>query len=329
MSFSLRIDGYPATEIAAHTPPTYETWADGGCGSMTWAFAMSAVAQHQALRAGALVELMCGPLPLWSGLLSDPDRTTGECSAYGLAADAQNYLALGSGTTTRDLLAAISEAIVRGWRVTNPSPVAGTAAGDASGNPISVSQLITEYCEQTGQRWGVDHGRRVFVRPDPTTPSWVAAPGSVAFGSTGEDRAVTLYARYLNIETDLYSTASVGSGVPEVDAGSVLVDRGAMSPAAALAVLNGLLGTKYGGPAWTNGVTLHRDQLMTLGGTPAFLPAVRAGQSLRALGLPYIAQALALDTVIGKTSYTVGEDVIYLEPVNTAPRNFTDVTAAA
>lgn len=327
MSIWLRIGGYPATEIAAHTPPTWETWADGGTGSISWAFALTARSQHQALRTRVLVEVMCGPLPLARGVMTDPDRSTGEFVAYGLASDGKNFPALDAGgSTTRDVGVAINTARDMGWMVTNPVPVTGTAAGEAVGNPVSVAQLLDDYATQTGQRWGVDHFGRVFMRPEPTTPSWLAAPDAAAFGTTSEGRATRLLGRYLDSGTSGYLTASAGSGAPVevVD----LTDRGAMTNVAATAVLQGALNRDNSQTAWTNGVTLTPDQLQTVGGTPAFLPSVRAGQLMRSFGLSYGSQSLALDTVIGKTKYTAGDQSIYVEPVNTAARSFTDVLAA-
>lgn len=287
---------------------------------------MSARSQHQALRVGALVEIMCGPLPVWSGLMSEPDRTTWECTAYGLAAEGRRFLALDAGTTTRNFGTAITNAISRGWAVTNPAPVVGTAAGDADGNPVSVAQLLDDYASQTAQRWGVDAFRRLYMTPGETSPRWLASPDSAAFGTTGEDMARTLVGRYLDSGTNTYETATAGTGAPEepVD----LSSRGAMTAVAASAILGGAL-ARDRGVAWTNGVTLSRSQLQTMGGTPASFLAVSAGQVMRSFGLSYAEQAFALDTVIGKTRYTVGEDVIYVEPVNTAPRTLADVIAAA
>lgn len=325
MSIWLRINGYPATEIAAHTPPTWETWADGGSGSASWAFSLSMRSQHQALRPGALVQVMLGPMPLWSGLMADPDRTTWQCTAYGLASAGLKFPALdGGGATTRNIQTAAFTAVGMGWLVTDPAGITGTASGDATGNPISVAQLWSDYAEQAGQRWGVNGRGHLFMRSDPTSPTWLASPGAAAFGSTDEDSHTRLIGRYLDSTSGLYAKADAGTGYPVGT--EDLSDRGAMSLAEANAILEGML-VRRGGRAWTNGVTLTRDQLQTMGGTPAFLPAVRAGQLMRSFGLANSVNALALDTVIGKTRYTAGDDSIYVEPVNTAPRTHRAVLA--
>ncbi|WP_294567624.1 hypothetical protein [uncultured Arthrobacter sp.] len=328
-SIWLRIGSYPATEIAAHTPPTWETWADGGSGSCSWAFSLTMRSQHQALQTGAVVEVMCGPMPVWSGILSEPDRTTWECTAYGLASAARQYLALdGVGNNTRDMGTAITTAQAAGWQGLNSVSVSGPVAGDATGNPISAGQLLDEYAEQTGQRWGVDGQRQLYMTPGPSGPMWLASPDASAFGSTDEDRAGTLKGRYLDSGTNLYATATSGSGAPQVAVD--LSERGKMTLTAAQSILAGMLTRDHAQRAWTNGVTLTRDQIQTLGGSPAALIDVRAGQMMRSFGLAYTGgSALHLDTVIGKTRYTAGDDTIYVEPVNTAPRSFVDVIAAS
>jgi hypothetical protein len=315
----LRIGGYPATEIAAHSPVTWETRADGGAFKASWAFALTRRSQHQALRPGALVEVICGGVPVFTGWLAYPDRTTWECTAYGLASVAsEQFLALdGTLSNTRDVAAAIAQAQAAGWPATNPDAIAGTASGDATGNPVTLGALLDDRALDLGQRWGVDGQGRLFMAADPTSPRWLIAPEAAAFGITNESAAATLYGRYLDSTTSTYLTAAAGSGVPQK--AEDLSDRGAMSHAQAVAILDGML-VERSGRAWTNGVTLTRDQIQTRGGTPAFLAGVRAGQMARVLGLEYGGAGLALDTVIGMTRYTQDEHTIYLEPANTKPR---------
>ncbi len=325
---SLWIGGYPATEIAAHTPPTWETLADGGCGAASWAFALSPRSQHQALRAGALVQIKCGPMPVYTGTLTEPDRSTWECHATGLSSGLHRILALDSaGEATRNLSTAITEAIATGgWKGTNPAPISGTAAGDVDSGPVTVGTLLDDYAEQTGQFWGVDGAGRLYMTPGPGGHSWVTAPNVAAFGATDEDVATRLVGRY---DTGAgYASRIVGT--PGLDDVVDLTGRGVLTAAAVDAILAGAIRLR-GETKWVNGVTLHREQLQTRGGTPAFLASVVARQMIRAHGLAsgVIAQTPWLDVVIGKTSYTAGASTIYLEPFNTAPRNLTDVIAAA
>lgn len=153
-AFWLRLDGWiPATEVAAHTPPTWETHADGGIGEISWAFSLTPRSQHQALRKGALVEVMCGPMPVATGLMTEPDRSSWQCHAFGLSSSLGRIAALDNlGNATRDLSVAVAQAIVDGSPVRNPAPVSGTAAGDSTGNPSTIGSILTDYAEQTGQR---------------------------------------------------------------------------------------------------------------------------------------------------------------------------------
>lgn len=327
-SFWLRIGGYPATEIAPHSAPTWETLADGGTGEITWEFSLTPRSQHQALRADALVQVMCGPMPVATGLLNEPDRTTWQCHAFGLSASLRRFLALDSvGATTRDINVAITQAIARGFRGSNPAAVSGLAAGDPDANPITVGALLDDYASQTGQRWGVNGTGSLYLRADPTGATWLASPDTAAFGVTNEDVATMLAGRY-DAGGGLY--ASTTAGTPGVEEAVDLTDRGPLTMIAAQAILAGML-VRRGETQWTNGVTLNREQITTRGGTPAALAAVKGGQMMRAHGLGYgiVSSAPWLDVVIGKTRYTAGDDVIYVEPTNTAPRTLRDVTAAA
>lgn len=332
-SWWLRINGMPATEIAAHSAPTWETEADGGVTSITWEMDLSRRSQNQALRVGALVEVMRGLQPVASGLLKEPDRTTWQCYAEGLGSGLAGYLALdqSTGAVTRNLGTALAYAQSIGCKVLTPSLIYGgfVASGALPGNPETVAKVADDYAAQVASRWGVDGNRVFYIRADPTAPTLMAAPGTALFGQTNEDTPKRLAGRYFNGAT--YETSFAGTGAPEADVGDVLIERGTLSLIEAQVVLGGMLAQK-GTRAWTNGVTLHRDQLMTMGGQPANLGAIRAGADmLRAQGLAYAdaASGLRLDVVIGKTRYTAGEDVIYVEPVNTVPRAPVDVWAAA
>ena len=324
-SFSITIDGYPATEIAGHSAPTWETLADGGCGEATWTFVIAPKTRHHALRPRALAVIKCGTHPVFTGEMTDMDRITGECHAYGLASSLRGRLALDSGgANTRDIGVAVAQAIADGWPGTNPEGITGTVAGDATGNPVTVGQLLDEYAQQVGMRWGVDGAGRLYLRADPTTHSWLASPGTAAFGVTDEDTPTRFAGRF---DTGAgYDTAY--AGVAGLDEAVDLTDRGAMSLANAEAILAGML-TRRGEVAWTNGVTLSSGQLMNSGGTPAFLPSVVAGTAMLTLGIGHMLPSGPLrNVVIGRARQTAGDPFIQIEPTNTARRTARAVWAA-
>lgn len=318
---TLWIGGYPATEIAAHTPPSWELLADGGTGEVSFALALSARSQHPALRPGSLVQVLCGGRPVAYSALMDPDRTTWECKAYGL----QNagFLALdAAGNVTRDLGVAIAQAIARGWRVRNPAGhgVGYTVPGDST-EPQAIGSLITEAA--VGQRWGIRPDAAVYVQSDPTEISYRATPDSAIFGTTNESTVTHLVGVYFDGTTNQKIIRPPGlTAVPNRTEEPVdLTGAGTLTSGDAAAILDGMLKdrTQVG---VTNGVTLHREQLMTVGGTPAFLAGVQAGLLVRADGLVSARASVQTpfqDFVIGKTKYTAGSDNIYLEPVNASP----------
>jgi hypothetical protein len=327
MSFWLRIGGVPATEIAAHTKPTWENLADGGTGAVTFALALSFRSQHPALRVRSLVEVMYGLMPVAAGLLTEPDRTTWACRAYGLSASLRNYLALDSaGNVTRDVADAVGQASVRGCLVTNPANLGGVATGDADTQPISVGTLLDQRAVELGQRWGVNGMRRLFLRPDPTEPTLMTAPGVAAFAPTDENAPGRLVGVYY--DGTGYPTATVGTSEPE--ASRDLTARGTLTLAEAQAILQGELDL-LGATGWVNSVTLDREQFMGIGGNPANMAANHAGKMIRAHGIMSNALGVSFsqDVVIGKTTYTAGAKTITIEPVNKAPRDVAGIIAAS
>lgn len=323
--YSLFVDGFHvASQIAGHTPPTWETLADGGCGELSTVLDVRPGHVHYALRPGAKVALRFGAHAVYAGFLRDYNSETGELAASGMGS--RSKMAIDpTGIPTLDVGVAITQAIARGWQVTNPSGISGSVAGTAT-EVKTVGELLSTFALETAQRWGVDGRRCIYLRTDPTSPTWRLAPGVAALGQTGEGSARALVGTYF----DGTVTQALVVGDLDGDEDTVdLTDRGTLGVMQATAILNGTLAQTAGHVAWVNGVTVTRDQLTTIGGTPAALASVTAGQMMRLTGLPVLAAgALWVDVVIGRTRHTAGSDVIYLEPVNTAPRNLTDVLAA-
>lgn len=319
---TLWVGGYPATEIAAHTPPTWETLADGGTGEIKWEFALTPRSQHPALRPGSLVVVKVGAFPVARGAMVDPDRTTWQCVARGLQYD--NYLALdNTGSATRQLSSAIQEAINRGWRVRNPNGVGvGSPVPGDSTEPQLVSSLLTEAA--VGKRWGIDPQGNVYMRTDPSLYWWQASPDAAVLGTTDEGAATRLAGRYFDGTNNVTVIwPPLGEGEQFGNEESVdLTDRGTLTEAQAIEILDASL-AEMGAIKFTNGVTLARDQISTRGGSAAFLPGITAGSVIRAHGLLATRRGLqtpVLDFVIGKTRHTAGEDTIYIEPTALAPR---------
>jgi hypothetical protein len=315
---------FPATEIAAHTPPTWETLADGGNGEASFELAVSARTIHPALSRNSMLEIMCGPHRVWVGRVNDYDRSEGRVVGRGIHADAYHIPALdGSGNVTRNILTALDTASGAPWNwfVGNPGDLTGTATGDST-EPQMVGDLFDEIATQEGKRWGQGPNATPYLAADPTDPTWLATPDAAAFGSTDEATPTYLVGVYFNGSTYPKTVRGQDGATTARAEFRDLTSRGTLTEAEANAILDAELAANATQPGLVNGVVLQREQLTTMGGTPAFLPAVRARTMMRSHGLlaDGLVQAPWLDVVIGKTRYTAGSDSIYVEATKTAPR---------
>lgn len=322
--YSLWVDGYQATRIAAHSAPTWEISADGGCGELKVSFSVEAGFEHQALQRGRSVQVKVGLFAVYWGRVVDYDRNTGELIAGGEFG--RNKLALdGAGNATRDLGVAISAAIGRGWNVTNPGSVGGVATGTGSGVQ-TVADLAREVADQSNTWIGINGRGEFYQTATPTTHRWLLAPGAVALAPTTEGMADFYAVRYFDGTN--YVTVTLGTSGEEAEID--LTDRGTLTGAEASSIAANMNAKYQKRLAWTGGMEVPRHQITTRGGTPSALVDVMPLEMVRIPGLPvFSANALWLDEVIGKVRYTAGADSIYIEPVATAPRNFVDVMAAA
>lgn len=335
LPISLSINNLPVTEIAAHTPPVFETWADGGCGSLSFALNMSPKRSHRNLYTGALVQAKIGMHPLFSGRLSEVNRSTWECVAYGHASHAERLPALaGDGSQTHNVATATTSARSWGWVGSDPyGVVTGTVAGTDTG-PLILATLLKQRADELGKRWGVNAKGQQFFRTDPTLPTMYLAPDVALLGQADEGLASHLAARYINSATSQAATAIRPSdGSIPVEAMELLdfTPMGPMTETQAYVKIDGLLAKGRIKPVWTSGMTVHRSQLQTRGVAP-FLPTIIAGVDMvRLFGIPAarMSGGTTTNVVIGKTKFDAATpDLIYLEPLNTAPRDFASVLAA-
>lgn len=333
MTYWIRVNGLPLSDDVVTTSPQWETLADGGCGQGGFTVRDSLLDAGRQLVPGALVEIVRGLMPVYSGEVIDYDPDSGEVACAGLAAGAENFTALDPfGNTTRNTATAVDAAALRGWRIVNRAGVFGVVSGDET-SPQSLASLLTAFAEQTAQRWGVSGTSRLFMRADPTIPQWFIAPGAVALGGSLEG-AVSHYVVEYDTGSGLSTVISAHPKahlMPRREETLDLKDRGALGIMEVSALLGGIHALTPAGLAWSTGATVNSSQITTVGDTPADLASVRAGQMVRIFASPTasaIMPAMWVDAVIGKTSYTAGEGVIAIEPSNKAPRGFRDVLAS-
>lgn len=335
MSYWIRLNGIPANLIAPHSAPTWETLADGGNGAASWEMGKSAKFQHQALAPDSLAEILLGPKRVWFGRIDDYDRLTGAVAGRGIHTDTLGIPAFDSGgNPTRLAAAALTTAVAPpwSWQMVDPEGHAtamGSAAGDDT-SPMMLHSLLDQIAAQNGKRWGQDASGALYYRSDPTVPTWLVAPETAAFGTTGEGAASHLVGQYDSGGgvLSVVRGTSVGAARAEV---VDLTGRGVMSEAQVVELLDNALAQMKPRYSWVNGVEIPLSRVTTMGGTPAHGASVRAGTMVQAHGFATAGSfsSLVMRDVIGKTRYTAGASSIYIEPVDVAPRTFTDVIAAS
>lgn len=339
MSLQAKVDGLWLGTIGRPGDLTFSTIAPGASERASWRMALPETFSHPALQPGAPVEFLCGPLPVFAGTLSQPEHTEDgwSFSAAGAMADGDGYLCFDSGGNTTSIPdTAIDEAIADGLNWTRPASIsaAAFAAGGSTDALNKVSELLDAWSLSESKRWGVDARRRVFAAADPTTPTLYMKPGSGRLALADDEYASVISVRY-KTGPGTYATVHVSDPVATAKYRRAYpydaTHLGVITAGKATDVGNGLLARGKARYALTEPFTVSRHQLTTPGGQPVYLPFVRGGVMVRALGirdeqgfpLPYY------DFVLGRTEYTEGADTIQLSPVNLAARNLGDVLAMA
>lgn len=334
----IKVDGRWLPTIGVWSDLSYSTLADGGCGEASWNMQLDRGVRHPSLRRGALVEIRTGARNVYMGVLAEPDDTDDGWSfhADGLAVEGAGYIAFDASlNTTSTPNTAIDQAIARGLRWTRPTSIGSTpfVNGDATDGLAYLSQLLDDYAQSLSQRWGVNEYGQVYLRSDPTTPMWHMTPGSGTFGLADDEYASDVFLRYYTTTLGL-ATSHAGDAAAAARFGRKEYaidgrDLGPLTTGVANGYSAGFVAKGAARLGWTNSLTPSRWQLTTAGGTPAYLPAVRAGQMVRLHGvrddqgqvLPYV------DFVIGQTTHDVGENTLTIAPVGLAARTLSDVLA--
>lgn len=336
MSIQLRVGGVWAATIGPVGSVKWSTSAKGGLEQVSWRMSLPETFGHPALRLGSLVELFAGPASLGAGILSEPNQSKDgwDFTAVGLYDDLYTaYLCLDSGGNTTSIPdVAVDQAIADGFPVTRPASLSSVAFAENDETDFlnNVGDLLDAWSDSEGKRWRVNPDWTISADVDPTTPVWHLVPGATRIGITDDEYASVLALRYRD-------SASTFATVVVEDASAVakrrraepvdLTELGVITSGQAADIGEGKLAKGAARYSFTNAVNPSRFQLTTVGGTPAFLPSVRAGQLVRMFGVldPQNPQALHFDWVIGHTEYEAGSTQIQLSPVDLMDRNLPDI----
>lgn len=339
MSIQIRVGGVWLSTIAAWGELQWSHAADGGCKEASWRMDLPKTFTHTSLVRPAQVEIKAGSANVWQGFLSEPDMDDDATfTAQGLSALGKDYLCFdGSLNTTSTPDTAVDQAISRGLPWVRRASLSSTAfaAGDQTDSLNYVGDLMGAWSDSVGKRWGVDADATVYAQADPTTPLWHLAPGSGRLGLADDDYASDIYVRYLAAGAG-YATATAGDSTSRTKFGRRefpvdATDKGLLSGAAASLLGSALLEKGKARQGYTNGVEVTKYQLTYPGGSPAYLPFVKAGDLVRMHGVlseqatptPYV------DWLIGETSYEAGSETITLTPAGLADRSLSEVMTTA
>lgn len=328
-SKQVRVGGYWLNDVGPWGELEYMTRWPGGDFEATWKMDLPAGFQHPALRAGRAVEIMDGPLRIWQGRLSQPDRAEWTFTATGLCREASGFLALdGDGNTTTNVDVAVDAAIARGlpWRrPASLSPV--TATSDLTTEGVNtLEQLLDQITDNLGQRWMVDPDGTVSMSLDPTEPTWHLTPGSVSLGLADDEYASTVFVRY-SPAAGTFETTSATDPNPQGGYREYPADVTGMGTISATKAANIALGILAKGKArlgWTGAIEATPYTLTTPGGTPADLSAVRARDVVRVHDVDDVDLngVTFIDIVVSEAHYVDGDSTIQLSPQGLVPRTF-------
>lgn len=321
---------------------TSTTWP-GGCAEASWAMDLGPDNTPPALARGALVEIMDGLTRTWVGLLSEPDRGDGwTLNARGLASEAVSYLCIDSnGNPTSIPDTAIDRAILRGLPWTRPASVSNVrfSVADTTTNLNRLDLLLNAYAESVGKQWAVFADGAVQVAANPTVPTWVLSPGAGVMGVADDDYVSVIYARYVTAVAGTPPAPSAWATTVVADPNAVgrreraldLTPLGVMTQSRATSLAQARLDQGKARRGWTNGLEAAATDLWTLGGIPARLCRVKAGDMLRIHGVldaqGNLDVGVSIDVVLGEVKYTDGADTITLNPVGLVDRDLESVLA--
>lgn len=345
-----RVDGRWLQEFGTPGAASWVTLADGGCESAA-APVVNGMPNFlpAILRRGAIFELFDESVRVFSGFTREPEvGETLTIHASGWHHEAKHALAMDAAMeTTSSAHVAVTQAIARGalrWKYRDQLYLLDAYTSDGATTGMNyVNQLLDAVAQREGKRWGVDHNQEFYWESDPTRPTLMLTPGSGVMGVTDDEYASHLYGRRVSAvnmagepsawKTEVAGSAAAAEWLGRREFAVDLTPAGFMSDLDAAADLRGRLALGKARGGYTNGLEVPVYRIANMGGTRAHLPFIAARTMARLHGVLNESGNLQFgamhDFVIGRVSYTAGSQVIQIDPVGLAARNFGDVTAAA
>jgi hypothetical protein len=338
----LRVGGERLASRGAHGDLSLSWSWPGGCAEASWRMAAKFGSRVPTLVRGALVEVLWGGWPIWTGTLQEPDwnGTEVQVTAAGLVRLGERYMAFDGATNTTDVAStAIDQAISRGLQWIRHSSVPTTALATGTTDAVnSVSALNNAHAEKDGQRWGVDAFRNCYFAADPTTPFLYIRPGSGDLGISDDSYASHVVLRHVTTSGG-YRSAIHPAGFAVTDYElkyghsefvREVVDRGPMADADADALAEAVYTRTLARPGWTNGLLLAHGEVLNEGGQaihPLRVAAEGYGKLVQLRGvMDEVALTSHTNFVAGATSWSESNPTtVSVDPVGLVSRTQEDV----
>ncbi|HEY9351609.1 MAG TPA: hypothetical protein VIP28_00100 [Nocardioides sp.] len=298
---------------------------------------MTTKRRHRDLVPGAAVSAWLGPRPIWSGFLREPDWTSGEFVAEGLARQAESVPCLtGAGVTTTTPDTAIDNGIAKGWldwsRVSSFSSAA-LVEGDSTDNLNSVDDLLSAYSEDQGRYWTLDP-RAIIHNPlqrkgmTPAAGFWDVIVEGDRLGTSEEKLAGTVVARYADSgSSGLKKTVIVPATGGELPVVKVdLTNRGPITTAKSTATAQAILDSAAAQVGLLGTFEVTRNQIV---GRPN-LAMVTAGHRFRLRG-QHAPSGLSASPVCtaDQSRWTVAEGTVLITPLGAPQRDLESIIETA
>ncbi|WP_394289513.1 hypothetical protein [Microbacterium sp.] len=259
-------------------------------------------------------------------------------TAKGLYDDAYGLPAM---DTTMEMTASVADAMEGAfgapwfWLARNSRGVGGSepVTTDLS-EPLMLSRLLEMYGEEHGLRVGIDADGELYEIEDQyVAPKWIIITQSQVLSSSSTEAYNMYMGRYRTTTGNATAYTQPPWDGTRINCGIVdLTQRGVMTKAQAVDMMERLLSAGGAGPTWTEALTLTADQIRTFGNQPAPLPMVKGGDRARIMSLSAAQQTelgvVSFDVTLGRVSHPAGGTHIIVEPAGVLPQTLEDAMEA-
>lgn len=307
----------------------------GGMLEISWSMVLPSLTPLPSqIRQGSLVELYVGSLLLGMGVIAETPRGSA-VTADGLFRLSEHFRAVDAGfLPTTNVRTAVQQAIGRGLRWRDPGNLPNVSLSSLSEDAVqfnSISALLNAYCRHNGLWWWIDAQGFLRIAAAPESGRrWALSPMVPAPETADEEFVSRWFVRRVDgVNTDGQPNAWAGNTAVDASAAMVREDSmdleqmGYMDSTAGTAAARALLDANKARSGYTEGVSVARGEVTSLGQVAPELWMVGAGDSIRQTNWVTAAGGAAFgqsaEWVAGGTRWKQGEP-LQITPLGLVPR---------